>query len=388
MSLRFKLLTPFLCFFLLAGAFLYWIWLPDYLTEKVKTRRAAETAYLDLLAAALMPALISGDLAQVHGTLDDVMSRRREWRAVLLSDPEGRPLYPLGGLSAETPPDLEWLVRPIERRSTRYGTLKAGVDISASVADEIRDVETLTLLLGAALAVVSFLCFIFLELKVTRPLHTLGMAADAIAGGDYEAELPPVKPLRDDEMSRFAAAFDRMRRMLAERQQALEESEQRLSAVIENAVDGVITIDGTGTVDRINRAAETIFGYTRSEVMGRNISMLMPEPHRSRHDGYLTAYFVEGRRRIVGKRREVEGQRRDGTLVPLRLAVGEVRLATETIFVGGVQDITAEKALEAELVQHRDHLQTLVDDRTADLVTAKEAAEAASKAGYELRITN
>ncbi len=380
MSLRFKLLTPFLCFFLLAGAFLYLIWLPDHLTGKVEARRAAETAYLDLLATALMPALISGDLAQVHGTLDDVMTRRREWRAVLLTDPQGRPLYPLGGLSAEPPPGLEWLVRSIERRATRYGTLKAGVDISAAVAAEIQDVETLALLLGAALAVVSLLCFVFLEMKVTRPLHALGMAADAIAGGDYEAKLPPVTPWRDDEMSRFAAAFDRMRQILAERRQALEESERRLSAVIENAVDGVITIDGTGTVERFNRAAEAIFGYPRAEVVGRNLSMLMPEPHRGRHDGYLAAYFAGGRRKIVGKRREVTGQRLDGTHVPLRLAVGEVRLAAETIFVGGVQDITAEKALEAELIQHRDHLQALVNEQTADLMAAKEAAEAASKA--------
>lgn len=131
----------------------------------------------------------------------------------------------------------------------------------------------------------------------------------------------------------------------------------RLAAIVDTAVDGIITIDERGTVETMNPSAEHIFGYPAREVVGRNISMLMPEPYHSEHDGYLERYRRTGERRIIGIGREVRGRRQDGTEFPMDLAVSATRLGTRRIFTGLVRDITARKRLEQEILEISDHEQ-------------------------------
>jgi len=122
--------------------------------------------------------------------------------------------------------------------------------------------------------------------------------------------------------------------------QALRDSESRHRAIIETTADGLITIDGRGTMLSINPAGERIFGYLAEDCIGRNVSMLMPQPYRDGHDGYLASYRRTGDRKVIGIGREVQGQRRDGSVFPLDLAVGEVRLGGETIYSGIVRDVS------------------------------------------------
>jgi PAS domain S-box-containing protein len=98
-----------------------------------------------------------------------------------------------------------------------------------------------------------------------------------------------------------------------------------LQAIIDTAVDGIMIIDARGTVQLYNPACERLFGFPRSEVVGRNVSRLMPEPDRSGHDGYLAAYRQTGHKKIIGIGRDVTGRRKDGTTFPFRLSVGEYR---------------------------------------------------------------
>jgi two-component system sensor kinase FixL len=120
----------------------------------------------------------------------------------------------------------------------------------------------------------------------------------------------------------------------------LRESEARLRALVESAVDGIVTIDAAGIVESYNPAAERIFGWAADEVIGKNISMLMPEPHRSAHDGYLQRYLETGERKIIGIGREVWAQRKDGSSVPIDLAVAEVKTHGRRTFLGIVRDLT------------------------------------------------
>lgn len=127
---------------------------------------------------------------------------------------------------------------------------------------------------------------------------------------------------------------------------ALQESEARMRAIFETAVDAIITIDERGIMERLNPAAQALFGYSEAEAAGQNVSILMPAPHRARHDGYLEHYLDTGEKKIIGKGREVEGLRRDGTLFPMDLTVTEMRLGNRRMFTGMVRDITARKAAE------------------------------------------
>ncbi len=134
-------------------------------------------------------------------------------------------------------------------------------------------------------------------------------------------------------------------------QAALLESTERLQAVLNAAVDGIVLIDTAGTVQLMNPAVEAMFGYKPEEVLGQNVKMLMPPPWREEHDGYLSRYLETSEARIIGIGRQVEGRRRDGSTFPLDLAVSEVRHGGEVFFLGTLRDITERVRMESEIRQ-------------------------------------
>lgn len=132
---------------------------------------------------------------------------------------------------------------------------------------------------------------------------------------------------------------------------ALRDSAERLRAILETAVEGIITIDERGIIESFNLAAERIFGFKAAEVIGKNISVLMPSPHHQQHDSYLANYRHTGHAKIIGIGREVSGRRKDGTIFPMDLSVSEVRLAERRLFTGFIRDITERKRLEKEILE-------------------------------------
>lgn len=142
---------------------------------------------------------------------------------------------------------------------------------------------------------------------------------------------------------------------------ALSEQEARLRAVVDTAVDGIITIDERGTIESFNHAAEKLFGYSAAEAIGRNVSLLMPSPHREQHDRYLANYQASGERKIIGIGREVSGRRIDGSTFPMELSVNEVRLGARRIFTGIVRDITRRRHAEEALREQTERYRSLVE---------------------------
>jgi two-component system sensor kinase FixL len=132
-------------------------------------------------------------------------------------------------------------------------------------------------------------------------------------------------------------------------QQSLLEREAHLQSVLDTVPDAMIVIDTRGIIQSFSRAAERLFGYSAGEAAGRNVSMLMPEPDRGRHDGYLARYLDTGERRIIGIGRLVIGLKRDGTTFPMELAVGEVRMGERRFFTGFVRDLTEREQTQQKL---------------------------------------
>ncbi len=133
---------------------------------------------------------------------------------------------------------------------------------------------------------------------------------------------------------------------LREASNVVREQEQRLRALIDHMLDGIVTIDEAGYVETFNPAAESIFGYAAQEVIGRNVSMLMPEPYRSAHDVYLKHYLESGVGRIIGSVREVQGERKDGSVFPMELSVNCMETMSRPRFLGVVRDISQLKEVE------------------------------------------
>ena len=126
------------------------------------------------------------------------------------------------------------------------------------------------------------------------------------------------------------------------------EREERLRSITQTAPDAIVVIDETGTIDTINAAAERLFGYASAELVGQNVKVLMPSPHREAHDSHLARYRETGEKRVIGIGRVVVGRRKDGTTFPARLAIGEIELEQGRLFTGFLHDIT-----EREHIQRR-----------------------------------
>jgi len=173
-------------------------------------------------------------------------------------------------------------------------------------------------------------------------------------------------------------------------EEALRNSEARVRAILDTAVDAIITIDANGLVKSFNPAAQSLFGYSAHEVIGENVSMLMPEPYQSQHDDYLKNYLVTGHRRVIGIGREVVGKRKNGQIFPMELSISEVVQGNICTFTGIVRDVSERKRAEERLRNHtlkvesaRSRLEAqaqLLEEQAYKLREAQERSQIASRA--------
>ena len=195
--------------------------------------------------------------------------------------------------------------------------------------------------------------------RVENPVHKVIRQGTAVGLANHSALIArsgrfiPIEdsaaPIRDPQghiLGVVLVAHDVSERRGASRR--LEGSEARTRAILEAAVDAIITIDERGAIESLNPAAERLFGYPAAELVGLNVKVLMPEPFQSEHDRYLANYLTTGQKKIIGIGREVLGRRKDGTTFPMELAVGEVRLDDRRLFTGIIRDITQRKRAEEE----------------------------------------
>jgi PAS domain S-box-containing protein len=147
----------------------------------------------------------------------------------------------------------------------------------------------------------------------------------------------------------------------------------QLAAILQSAVDAIISIDAGGVIESVNPATEKLFGYSATELIGQNVKVLMPEPYRSQHDSYIRQYRHTGRRRIIGIGREVVGQRKDGSTFPMHLSVSEYEIEGERHFAGIVHDLTAQRQAEADSLRQQTLLQAIIHDAPQAIIIADQS---------------
>ncbi|XPF92602.1 response regulator [Colwellia sp. RE-S-Sl-9] len=217
------------------------------------------------------------------------------------------------------------------------------------VFSEIKQALDRMILIHIFIAILSvILIFWFVSKKILYPILTLASSAKKLHHGDLSIRLDP-KSVKDEFrllyylMNNFA---ENQQNSTLKLEQKIAAQNKRLSAVIDNVVDAIITIDAYGKIESFNRAATTIFGYSEDEVIGKNVKMLMPDPYQKEHDGYLAHHNKTGEKKIIGIGREVTGKRKNNSTFPMELAVSEVSLDDTKYFVGIVRDITERKRIE------------------------------------------
>ena len=176
-----------------------------------------------------------------------------------------------------------------------------------------------------------------------RPLHAMPIDVQMRVRELKSTDDAPAFMVECRDISNYIRASEDARRR-----------EQRLGGVLGAVKDAIITIDQKGIVRTINPAGERMFGFPKSQVIGQNVKMLMPEQYATRHDGYLDHYIKTGESALINESRELEGQHRDGTTFPIELTVTELVEGNQRLFTGVVRDITERKKAE-ERIRHLAH---------------------------------
>jgi two-component system sensor kinase FixL len=190
----------------------------------------------------------------------------------------------------------------------------------------------------------------------------LSLVFHLFSTGEFSNLLHPESPLFVAEFAR-AATFTALgggiawlgERLRTTRLQS-SAREAHLQSILATIPEAMIVIDGRGMMQSFSSAAERLFGYRASEVLGKNIKMMMPSPYRENHDSYLERYLATGEKRIIGIGRVVVGERKDGSTFPMELAVGEMKSANERFFTGFIRDLTERQSTEARLQELQSEL--------------------------------
>ena len=203
---------------------------------------------------------------------------------------------------------------------------------------------------SAVVLIGAFIIFLVLSLLLTRRTNLIISALNEFAHGDVKIR---IKLSGHDELSSIGNSINKMFKNINNKQKTILDNEERLRTLINNVVDAVITIDKHGIIESFNPAAEHMFGYKHEDVIGKNVSILMDAPHHAQHDTYLRHYLETGEKRIIGKGREIEAKRKDGSIFPIELSVSEMKLSGKTVFTGIIKDITDRKDIMNSLVKNQ-----------------------------------
>lgn len=247
--------------------------------------------------------------------------------------------------------DLRNTIQPLFGEVRRvFGSVeeRLGVMGSEGVMDSLRVAEEITVFLWRVTAVVILLLvvgYLAYEVTIRRPIDQVIMALQALGKG--EAYTPLLKT--------YAYETDALLQAFREMQNQVNSREQRLASILDNASDGIITINEDGIIETFNAAAESLFRYQAEEVIGRSATVLMPHPIREEHDNYLRRYLESGERRIIGNEMNVSAQRKDGTVFPMSIKVNEMLLEGRRYFTAIVADISERKAMLDHLRQLAEH---------------------------------
>jgi PAS domain S-box-containing protein len=372
MGIRAKLQLPLLVLLLALLGGSHFIAFPVLRADLLDERLEAEQRTLDLLALAIVPDVLAGDLAKIHRSIDDIRARHPWWRSLTLTSPGGDRLYPLQ--ADVQPPGLMTLTA----EAGGAGRLTLGVQVEPLIdpsLDILRHLEEM----AVGLMVAGWILVAWMQRRwIVQPLLRVAEASRQLSRGSYDVALPAPSA---DEVGSLILAFDSMRRAVAEREQALLDGERHLQVVSDNSAEAVLSLGRDGSIRSVNRAAQSMFRCEAEILTGLKVGDFIPAlalfafPIGHMSDEETEAFAMDGRR------------------FPVMVTAREARLGDDTIVVATIVDLTQAKQSEQRLKDSEgrfrdlavsasdwfweadvDYRLTFVSDRIGEMVGLKPSA--------------
>ena len=262
-------------------------------------------------------------------------------------------------------PDQAWEqgTRTLEAFQELYSLTSTALDrrVQSRIGALASRRSMVLVVIGSCTLLVVYL-FVAFYMAVMRTISQLDEATHRLVGG--QSDDVEIRVDTQDEIGQVTRSFGTLAARLRTECVSLQNTQRRLHAIFNGAVDSIVAIDEQGIIESANSSTERLFGYSPGELVGKNIRMLMPEPWQAEHDGYLRNYLTTGERNVIGKRRELVGLRRDGTTLQIDLTVGEVMLDDRRIFTGFVRDVSDRKRAELDLATANARFARVLDAAT------------------------
>ncbi len=348
-TIRTKLLLPGLTTLALLFALTQWLWIPWQTANTLTNIETEQHLKLHILNLSLIEPLLSGDFGHIYKTLDAVIATDPAWQQLQLTDPNGKQLYPLAALDETPATRLMTVTKSIDFGGASLAHMTLHFDSSAKLATEQSKIQLISLIVLGFIAVGLMLNFILQDWLIRRPLEEMAAAARVLARGQFDQ---PIHPHGHDEIGLLAATLESMRTQLRTMTDELRQSKQRLLAIVTDIPDGIFTVLADGTIESVNAAACTMFGYNGDELKGRNVNILIPPKQRHHHANWMAS--AEHRSRVVDQGAiPTHAVRRGEQLFPAEFKISEIKGQDDTLYLVLVRDITertrAEQALRAAM---------------------------------------
>ena len=374
MSLRTKVLLPLAFFSVLLIGYLYGYWMPRSMDNIRAEHQRSIEHHLDSVIVGLTPLLLGHQLDTIYENLDALHDKNSDWTSIELKDDSGRSLYPLGNASIPTKASPKQEVHVMESRidylGMNLGTLTVKVDFTPRLSQiENQHHELAAIMLIVIMAFILSAWFV-LERLVIRPVDALSKATSELAQNKFEG--PPLEKSGDDEVGHLVDSFSEMREAIRGYQTDLEKSEARFRQALDDLLEGCMILGFDWTYLYMNETAAQHGQNTRDQLIGHTLLEMYPGVEKTP----VFAHYKNCMEERIPQRFEESFSFADGTTTWYAFSVEPV---PEGIFVLSL-NITERKQAENALRHYKDQLEETVQQRTSELLLARDAAQAASKA--------
>ncbi len=347
MQLRFgireKLLIPMLIGLAVVTAIMLLIWQPSQLKNAKQQFIESQTNLIKTLSPSIIQNILANDLAELHTVFEhSLLIHKNEWRYIQLYDPDKKQLYPIFSSNPKMTNTITKINVTIEENNEIFGYITLYTDWESAKNKELESIYKIQIFSIFLFSIIATILFIIQTKWIYAPIIKLKDITSQFSQGEYQTKLPKIT---SDEIGLLTSSIDQMRVKIQSTLNEITNKEKMTRAILETAPDAIITMNTKGIINSFNPGAENIFQYQAKDIIGENINKLMPQDMSAHHDKYISKFKL-GNSKTVGKNRELNGLKKDGSRFPIEITINANKIDGELLFTGVLRDITERRRVD------------------------------------------